>query len=90
MSKNNPEMLCLDFSDSPLFPSAQPVYAGDFNMIGFPSMDGMSVSDFKTATGLEFSMIMQWDSGYYSTGYMTTGRGYLIWPTANGSMPGMI
>ena len=90
VSKNNPEMLCLDFSDSPLFPSAQPVYAGDFNMIGFPSMDGMSVSDFKTATGLEFSMIMQWDSGYYSTGYMTTGRGYLIWPTANGSMPGMI
>ena len=90
VSKNNPEMLCLDFSDSPLFPSAQTVYAGDFNMIGFPSMDGMSVSDFKTATGLEFSMIMQWDSGYYSTGYMTTGRGYLIWPTANGSMPGMI
>ena len=98
VSKANAETLCLDFDDSgTAIPPNQQLCAADWNMIGFPSLDSMSVADFGTLTDLDgmFTMVWQWNNGWErvsppDSNSMIPGKGYLLWMTDNGEMPGML
>ena len=98
VSKASAEMLCLNFDDSgTAIPLNQQLCKDNWNMIGFPSLDSMSVADFGTVTALngKFTMVWQWNSGWESiyppdSNNMIPGRGYLIWMTDDGVLPGMI
>ena len=77
-------------------PSNQQLCAGGWNMIGFPSLNGMSVADFGTAAiDGNFTMVWQWNSGWKQvsppdSNNMIPGKGYLLWMTDDGVLPGMI
>ncbi len=98
VSKASAETLCLNFDDSgTAIPPNQQLCADDWNMIGFPSLDSMSVADFGTTTGLDdkFTMVWQWNNGWEcvsppDSNSMIPGKGYLLWMTDNGVLPGMI
>ena len=98
VAKASAETRCLDFDDSgTAIPLSQQLCAGDWNMIGFPSLDSMSVADFGTVTALsgKFTMVWQWNSGWEcvsppDSNSMIPGRGYLLWMTDDGVLPGMI
>ena len=98
VSKANAETLCLNFDDSgTAIPLSQQLCANDWNMIGFPSLDSMSVADFGAVTALDgtFTMVWQWNSGWEcvsppDSNSMIPGKGYLLWMTDDGVLPGMI
>jgi hypothetical protein len=98
VAKASAEKRCLNFDDSgTAIPPNQQLCADNWNMVGFPSLDSMSVADFGTVTNLngKFTMVWQWNSGWEQvsppdSNNMVPGRGYLIWMTDNGVLPGMI
>ena len=91
------ETRCLNFDDSgTASPSNQQLCAGDWNMIGFPSLNSRSVADFGTAAiDGNFTMVWQWNSGWEQvsppdSNNMVPGRGYLLRMTDDGVLLGMI
>ena len=97
VSKASAETRCLNFNDSgTAIPSNQQLCAGGWNMIGFPSLDSMSVADFgTTAIDGNFTMVWQWNSGWEQvsppdSNNMIPGKGYLLWMTDDGVLLGMI
>jgi len=97
VSKASAETLCLNFYSGTLLPPSQQLCKDNWNMIGFPSLDSMSVADFGTVTALgdKFTMVWQWNSGWESlsppdSNIMVPGKGYLLWMTDDGVLPGMI
>ena len=97
VSKASAETRCLNFDDSgTAIPSNQQLCAGGWNMIGFPSLDSMSVADFgTTAIDGNFTMVWQWNSGWDQvsppdSNNVIPGKGYLLWMTDDGVLLGMI
>jgi hypothetical protein len=98
VAKANAETLCLNFDDSgTAIPPNQKLCKDDWNMIGFPSLVSMSVAEFGTVTALEgkFTMLWQWNNGWErvyppESNIMIPGKGYIIWMTDDGDMPGML
>jgi hypothetical protein len=53
----------------------------------------MTVAEFRTASSLgdSFTTVWLWnDGGWHSTEDMVPYRGYVLWMTEGGEMPGMI
>ena len=86
----NAETLCLNETT---YLGQQELCANSWAMVGFPSLDPMTVTEFRAASALgdNFLTAWQWNGGWYpTTGDMVPYRGYVLWMTDNGVMPGMI
>ncbi len=88
--KANAETLCLNETQ---YLGAQTLCADTWAMVGFPSRDPMTVAEFRTASSLgdDFTTVWLWNNGgWYPTEDMVPYRGYVLWMTVGGTMPGMI
>jgi len=79
--------------DPPELPPTYPVFAGDWNMIGFKSTGALSHETY--LLGIAGNYVILWgydcDEGWFSVypmgehgGKMEPGYGYFLWPTADG------
>ena len=87
--KVNAETLCLNATT---YLGQQELCANSWAMVGFPSLNPMKVSEFRAVSGLDgkFLTAWQWNDGWYPAEDMVPYRGYVLWMTENGSMPGLI
>ncbi len=88
--KVNAETLCLNETS---YLGTQTLCADTWAMVGFPSRDPMTVAEFRTASSLgdDFTTVWLWNNGgWYPTENMVPYRGYVLWMTGNGTLPGMI
>ena len=90
--KVNAEMICMNGTT---YVDTQTLCIDTWAMVGFPSLDPMTVTEFRAASNLndKFLTAWQWNGGWYpmtGNSNMEPYHGYVLWMTDNGVMPGMI
>ena len=90
--KVNAETICMNGTT---YMDTQTLCIDTWAMVGFPSLDPMTVTEFRAASALgdEFLTAWQWNGGWYpmtGNSNMEPYHGYVLWMTDNGVMPGMI
>ena len=90
--KENAEMLCLNETN---YLGQQELCANSWAMVGFPSLESMTVAEFRVDSGLgdNFLKAWQWNGGWHpmtTTDDMVPYSGYVLRMTAGGEMLSMI